>query len=75
MQKPAHLINNVYLQTEACSILGISRPTLRKLIREGKIGATRESLTSRLYILKADIDAIVASYAPQRPGAKISNEK
>lgn len=71
MHKPAHLINSVYSQVEACSILGISRPTLRKLIREGRITATRESLTSRLYVHKKDVDAIVASYAPQ---AKISNE-
>ena len=74
MQIPAYLVNKVYSQSQACSLLGISRPTLRKLVQEGKLSAFRETLTSRLYIQKAVVDSIVAKYTSERNKCHLSNE-
>lgn len=74
MQIPAYLINKVYSQAQTCSLLGISRPTLRKLVQEGKLPAFRETLTSRLYIQKSEVDFILSRYASERTESKLSNE-
>ena len=74
MKIPAYLVNKVYSQSQACSLLGISRPTLRKLVQEGKRSAFRETLTSRLYIQKAVVDSIVAKYTSERNKCHLSNE-
>ncbi len=74
MKIPAYLVNKVYSQSQACSLLGISRPTLRKLVQEGKLSAFRETLTSRLYIQKAVVDSIVAKYTSERNKCHLSNE-
>ena len=74
MQIPAYLVNKVYSQSQTCSLLGISRPTLRKLVQEGKRSAFRETLTSRLYIQKAVVDSIVAKYTSERNKCHLSNE-
>lgn len=74
MQIPAYLVNKVYSQAQTCSLLGISRPTLRKLVQEGKLPAFRETLTSRLYIQKSEVDFILSRYASERTESKLSNE-
>ena len=74
MKIPAYLVNKVYSQSQACSLLRISRPTLRKLVQEGKLSAFRETLTSRLYIQKAVVDSIVAKYTSERNKCHLSNE-
>lgn len=74
MKIPAYLVNKVYSQSQTCSLLGISRPTLRKLVQEGKLPAFRETLTSRLYIQKAVVDSIVAKYTSERNKCHLSNE-
>ena len=74
MQIPAYLVNKVYSQAQTCSLIGISRPTLRKLVQEGKLPAFRETLTSRLYIQKAVVDSIVAKYTSERNKCHLSNE-
>ena len=74
MKIPAYLVNKVYSQSQTCSLLGISRPTLRKLVQEGKRSAFRETLTSRLYIQKAVVDSIVAKYTSERNKCHLSNE-
>ena len=74
MKIPAYLVNKVYSQSQTCSLLGISRPTLRKLVQEGKLSAFRETLTSRLYIQKAVVDSIVAKYTSERNKCHLSNE-
>ena len=74
MQIPAYLVNKVYSQAQTYSLLGISRPTLRKLVQEGKLPAFRETLTSRLYIQKAVVDSIVAKYTSERNKCHLSNE-
>ena len=74
MQIPAYLVNKVYSQAQTCSLLGISRPTLRKLVQEGKLPAFRETLTSRLYIQKSKVDFILSRYASERTESKLSNE-
>ena len=74
MKIPAYLVNKVYSQSQTCSLLGISRPTLRKLVQEGKLPAFRETLTSRLYIQKSEVDFILSRYASERTESKLSNE-
>ena len=67
MKIPAYLVNKVYSQSQACSLL-------RKLVQEGKLPAFRETLTSRLYIQKAVVDSIVAKYTSERNKCHLSNE-
>ena len=74
MQIPAYLVNKVYSQSQTCSLLGISRPTLRKLVQEGKLSAFRETLTSRLYIQKSEVDLILSKYTVERIKSKLGNE-